>query len=151
MKKLNPIDVVFKDKAKKKEKEYLKQLSGAPSVMDIDIGKRLKELKDFNEGRDGSDDDNDDDEPDVPPTPRPSSSRTSGDIFPTPPYIPAVADGDNLTSTQRFLLDRPSVGREGAAEAIGQELTATTPWRVAFSDNITRLSHGAENRHERRR
>ena len=123
---------------KKKEREYLKQLSGAPSVMDIDTGKRLKELKDFNEGWNGSDDDDDDGEPCVPPSLQPSLSRTSGDIFPTPRCTPAVSDGDNLTSTQRFLLDRPSVGRERVAETIRQEVTATTPWPVAFSDNRRR-------------
>ena len=58
----------------------------------------LKELSDFNEGRDGGDDNSDNNEPGVPPTPRPSLSRTSGDIFPTPPYTP-VSDGDNLTPT----------------------------------------------------
>ena len=87
MKKSNPIDVVFKDKAKfdvqnpvvgsliaqvqeskKKEREYLKQLSGVPSVTDIDIGKRLKELKDFNEGWDDGDSGDDHDEPGVPQT-----------------------------------------------------------------------------------
>ena len=87
MKKSNPIDVVFKDKAKfdvqnpvvgslkaqvqeskKKEREYLKQISGVPSVTDIDIGKRLKELKDFNEGWDDGDSGDDHDEPGVPPT-----------------------------------------------------------------------------------
>ena len=87
MKKSNPIDVVFKDKAKfdvqnpvvgslkaqvqeskKKEREYLKQLSSVPSVTDIDIGKRLKELKDFNEGWDDGDSGDDHDEPGVPPT-----------------------------------------------------------------------------------
>ena len=80
MKKSNPIDAIFKDKVKfdmqnpvvgsliaqvqenkKREREYLEQLSGAPSVTDIDISRRLKELKDFNEGRDIGDDDNDDD------------------------------------------------------------------------------------------
>ena len=87
MKKSNPIEVVFKDKAKfdvqnpvvgslkaqvqeskKKEREYLKQLSSVPSVTDIDIGKRLKELKDFNEGWDDGDSGDDHDEPGVPPT-----------------------------------------------------------------------------------
>ena len=156
MKKSNPMDVVFKDKTKcdvqnpavgslivqvqenkKKQREYLKQLSGASSVTDIDIGKRLKELKDFNEGWNGSDDHDDDDEPCVPPTPQPSLSRTSEDIFSTPRCTPAVGDGDNCTSTQRFPLDRPSTGRERVAGTTGQELTATIPRPVAFSDNVT--------------
>ena len=74
----------------------------------------------------------------MPPTPRPSSLRALGDIFPTTPYTPA-SDGDNLTPTQRLLLDRPDRGGERIAEAIRQELTTTTPRRVAFSDNITRI------------
>ena len=132
MKKSNQIDVVFKDKAKfdvqnpvvgslivqvqenkKKEREYLKQLSGAPSVTDIDIGKRLKELKDFNEGRDGGDSHDDYDEPGEPPTSQPSSSRTSGDIFPTSPYTLAVDGNDNLTPVQHFfLIDQALEARE---------------------------------------
>ena len=158
MKKPNLIDEVFKDKVKfdvqnpvvgslivqpqenkKKEREYLKQLSSGPSITDIDIGKRLKESRDFNKGRDGGDSDDDHHEPGVLPTLRPSSSRTSGDIFPTPPYTPAADDDDNLTPAQRFLLDRPGAGSERVAEAIGQELTTATPRRVAFSDNITRV------------
>ena len=113
------------------------------SVTDIDIGKRLKELKDFNEGWDGGDSDDDNDEPGMPPTPQPSSWRTLGDIFPTPPYTPAVDGDDNLTPAQRFLLDRPGTGSERVAEAIGQELTTTAPQRVAFSDNITRVFSAA--------
>ena len=69
MKKSNPIDAVFKDKAlfdvqnpvvgslvaqvqenKAKERADMKQLRKAPSITDINIGKRLKELNDFNEG-----------------------------------------------------------------------------------------------------
>ena len=64
MKKLNPIDAIFKDKAKfdvqnpvvgslaalvqenkAKERTLLKQLNQAPSIKDIDIGRRLRELR----------------------------------------------------------------------------------------------------------
>ena len=75
----------------------------------------------------------------MPPTLQPSLSRTSGDVFPTPRCTPAVGDSENLTSTQRFRLDRQSTGRERVAWTIGQELTATIPRPVAFSDNISRV------------
>ena len=102
MKKSNPIDVVFKDKAKfdvqnpvvgsliaqvqenkAREREYLKQLGQAPSIKDIDIGRRLRELKDFNEGRVNDDNNNNDDEdgPGVPPTPPRPLLRMPGDLF----------------------------------------------------------------------
>ena len=80
MKKSNPIDIVFKDKAKfdvqnpvvgsliaqvqehkARERKYLKQLGQALSVKDINIGRRLRELKDFNEGRVNDDNNNNDD------------------------------------------------------------------------------------------
>ena len=135
MKKSNPINVVFKDEAKfdvqnpvvgsliaqvqenkKKEREYLKQLSKVPSITDINIGKRLRELKDFNKGRvndNNYDDDNDDEDgPGVSPTPPPPLLRTPGDLFPTPPYTPADGDDDSLTPTQHFLLRRPQTGGE---------------------------------------
>ena len=164
MKKSYPIDVVFKAKTKfdvqnpvvgsliaqvqenkKKEREYLKQLSKAPSIMDINISKRQRELKDFNDGggvNDNNDDDDDDDEdgPGVPPTRQPPSLRTPAELFPTPPYTPPDGDGDNLSSTQRFLLQRSQTRGERVAEAIGQELTRTTPQPVTFSNNITRVS-----------
>ena len=96
MKKPNPIDAVFKDKAKfdvqnpivgsliaqlqenkARERAYMKQLSQVPSITDINISDRLKELRDFNDGninddRNNNKNDNDDDGPDVPPTPTPS-------------------------------------------------------------------------------
>ena len=67
MKKSNPIDVVFKDKAKSdtqnpiigtllsqiqcgktNEKAIERQLKGAPSVNDLNITERLERLKQFN-------------------------------------------------------------------------------------------------------
>ena len=132
---------------KAKEIAYLKQLSKAPSIMDINIGKRLQVLKDFNEGRvndrNNNDDNNDDEDGQgMPPTPPPPLPRVPRDVFPTPPYTPADDDDNddaNLTPTQRFLLRRPRTGGERVAEATGQELTRTTPQRVTFSDNITRV------------
>ena len=66
IKKSNPTDVVFKDKVllnvqnpivgslvaqvqenKAREREYMKQLSTAPSITDINIGNRLKELREI--------------------------------------------------------------------------------------------------------
>ena len=164
MKKSDPIDMVFKDKVqldvqnpmvgsliaqvqenKAKVKAYLKQLSQAPLVKDTDIGRRLQELKDCNEGRvndrNNGDDNDDEDGLGVPPTsPPPQLLRTPGDVFPTPPYTPADDDDDaNLTPTQHFLLWRPRTRGKRVAEAIGQEHTRTTPQRVTFSDNITRV------------
>ena len=118
MKKSNPIYAVFKDKAKfdvqnpiggsliaqvqenkAKERAYMKQLSQAPSITDINIGNRLKELRDFN-GRTINDDrnnnDDDDDEPGVPPTPPPSFG------LPSPPRE-ELPERD-LNEAQRFLL-----------------------------------------------
>ena len=94
MKKSNPIDAVFKNKAKfdvqnpvvgsliaqvqenkAKEKVYLKQLDQAPEVVDIDIGRRPQDLSEFNEGRvndrNNNDDNNDNEDgpPGIPPTP----------------------------------------------------------------------------------
>ena len=95
MKKSNPINAVFKDKAKfdvqnpivgsliaqvqenkARERAYMKQLSQAPSITDINISDRLKELRDFNDGnindRYNNNNDDDDDGPGAPPTPPPS-------------------------------------------------------------------------------
>ena len=116
----SPIAQVQENKAK--ERVYLKQLNQAPSIRDIDIGRRLQELKDFNEGRVGdnrNNDDNNDNEdgppgiPPTPPAPPMSFRRRSSGIFPTPPNTPADDDdGTDLTPTQRFLLQRPRSGGE---------------------------------------
>ena len=134
-------------KSKEEERAYLEQLNQVPSITDLNIAKRLKELKNFNEGRindDNSDNDDEDGPPAIPPTPpAPTSSfrsRPSG-IFPTPPHTQADDDDNdtNLNPTQCFLLQRLQTGGERVAEAIGQELSRTTPQRVTFSNNITRI------------
>ena len=105
---------------KAKERAYLKQLSQAPSIRDIDIGRRLQELKDFNEGRVGdnrNNDDNNDDEdgpPGISPTPQLHQRHFAGDLvvfLPTLPNTPADDDdGMDLTPIQHFLLQRPRSG-----------------------------------------
>ena len=125
MKKSNPIDVVFKDKGlfdlqnhivgsliaqvqenKAREREYMKKLSTAPSITDINIGIRLKELRDFNDGNinDDRNDNNDDDDdgPGVPPTP---PLRL---WLPIPPRDEPGREAE-LNNGQRFLLQRPQV------------------------------------------
>ena len=104
MKKSNLIDVAFKDKAlfdvqnpivgslmaqvqenKAREREYMKQLSTAPSLTDINIGNRLKKLRDFIDGNINNDrnDNNDDnnDGPGVPPTTPPTLRLPSLSVF----------------------------------------------------------------------
>ena len=167
MKKPNPIDYVFKDKAKfdvknpvvgslfaqvnenkKKDKAYLHQLSQAPSITDIHLNRRLKELRDFNQGRVNDDDDDDDDDDDnntgsiIP--------RRSFFLPPTPPEMPPSSsrEDDGLNPTQHFLLQRPQPER--VTEAISQEPgpSKTTPERITFSDKIKRtfpISHEIMN------
>ena len=110
MKKSNPIDVVFKDNAKfdvqnrvigtllaqvnnedkKKEKAFLNQLSGAPSITDLNIGKRLQELKDFNEERVNDDDDDNNGGGVDPPPPPTVLKNPRRDIFHCHLIPPAV-------------------------------------------------------------
>ena len=120
MKKSNPIDAVFKDKAKfdtqnpiigtlltqiqsgkTNEKVTERQLKGAPSIKDLNIAVQLERLKQFNRKNDNDDNDDDDDSP-PPPTcnfgpplyypPSPSKSEEDSDI-----------EGD-LNPTQNFFL-----------------------------------------------
>ena len=169
MKKSNPIDAVFKDKAKfdvqnpvvgslvvqaqenkAREREYMKQLSKAPSITDTNIGKRLKELKEFNEGRvdeggnRSNNDSDDDDAPGVPPTPPApyqSYQRMPGDLFPMSPYTPGDDDcgeagNSNLTPTQRFLLQQPQTER--VAEAVQDN--RVIPRHVPFPKKLIEFS-----------
>ena len=123
MKKSNPIDVVFKDKAlfdmqnpivgsliaqvqenKARERECMKQLSTGPSITDINIGNRLKELRDFSDGNiNDNRNDNNDDGPGVPPSPPPRLR------LPSPPRDEPGKEPE-LNDAQRFLLQRPRWG-----------------------------------------
>ena len=98
MKKPTSIEYIFKDRAKfdvqnpvigslynqitaaekkKKEKALLQTFSKAPTIKDIDIGRRLRELRDFNDSRRNDDDDDDDDGND--------SNRGNNSGLPPPP------------------------------------------------------------------
>ena len=114
MKKSNPTDVVFEDKAKfdmqnpvigtlltqkqsgkRNEKAIAKKLRGAPSIKDLNIAERLERLKQYNRGNNNDDDD------DPPP---------STPIFDPPLYYPSSpfkGDSDiedDLNPTQKLLL-----------------------------------------------
>ena len=123
MKKSNPIDVVFKDKAKfdtqnpiigtlltqieseksKTEKAVDNQLEGAPSIKDLMIAERLEQLRESNRKNNNDNDDNADDNP-PPPSAPPSCVP--------PPYYPPLLSISNedsniendLNLTQKLLL-----------------------------------------------
>ena len=177
MKKPTSIEYIFKDRAKfdvqnpvigslynqitaaenkKKEKALLQTFSKAPTIKDIDIGRRLRELRDFNDSRRNDDDDDDDDDgnrgnnsglkpPPLPSIPLSSSTPrlSRGEFPPTPP--PSCRDdsspSSSLTATQRFLLQRPQSERVAEAEAIGQEPGSSGPTasRVIFSERVQRI------------
>ena len=174
MKKPTPLEYIFKDRAKfdvqnpivgslynqlKKtqdkinEKQYLKQISTAPNIKDLEFGNRLKELRDFNDQRrnKNDDDDNNDDDNDrgnnnnsgnssgLPPLSTPSSSRNA--FPPTPPTTvrrederrPSSSSSSSLTPTQRFLL-RP----EREAEAIAESTAGPSRQRVTVASDAVR-------------
>ena len=140
MKKSNPIDVAFKDKAKfdtqspiigtlltqiesgktKNEKSIQNQLKGVLSIKDIMIAERLERLRESNRKNDNDNDDNDDDNH------HPPSAPSS---FVPPPYYPlslSIDDEDSdikndLNLTQKFLLqdtrrqERIAVGKKTSA------------------------------------
>ena len=123
MKKSNPIDVVFKDKAKfdtqnpiigtlltqieseksKTEKAVDNQLEGAPSIKDLMIAERLEQLRESNRKNINDNDDNANDNP-PPPSAPPSCVP--------PPYYPPLLSISNedsniendLNLTQKLLL-----------------------------------------------
>ena len=149
MKKLNPIEVMFKDKSKfdvqnpvvsslitqvvdnkKKEKEILRALDQALLIKDLNIEKRFHDLKNFNEGSNNDDDDDDDNIGQLPGSSQylSSSSRRNELSLPhTLPILPAAP----LNAVQRFLLCLQKV-----AEAIGHELTATRLLKITLSNKI---------------
>ena len=130
MKKSNPIDIVFKDKAKfdtqnpiisrllieiqsgktKSEKAIENQLKGAPSIKDLQIAEQLERLKQYNKSN--NNDDNDDGDDDTPPPPAPPSASIF-DVLPH--YLPLLSfdsdddsDIEGENSIQKFLLgDKP--------------------------------------------
>ena len=160
MKKSNPIDAIFKDKAKfdvqnpivgsltaqvqenkARERAYMKQLSQAPLITDINIDNRLKELRDFNNGNINDDRNNnnnnninnnnnndDDDGPGVPPTP---SLRFR---LPSPPR--EERPEENLNEAQRFLLQRPQPVNAPEPTRQQQVAIAAIPRQVTFSYNV---------------
>ena len=89
MKKSNPVDVVFRDKAQfdiqnriigalltqiesgetKNEKAIENQLKGVPSIKDLMIAEQLEQLRESNRKNNNNDDDNDDDNPPLPSAP----------------------------------------------------------------------------------
>ena len=126
MKKSNPIDIVFKDKAKfdtqnpiisrllieiqsgktKSEKAIENQLKGAPSIKDLQIAEQLERLKQYNKSN--NNDDNDDGDDDAPPPPAPPSASIF-DVLPH--YLPLLSfdsdddsDIEGENSIQKFLL-----------------------------------------------
>ena len=130
MKKSNPIDIVFKDKAKfdtqnpiisrllieiqsgrtKSEKAIENQLKGAPSIKDLQIAEQLERLKQYNKSN--NNDDNDDGDDDTPPPPAPPSASIF-DVLPH--YLPLLSfdsdddsDIEGENPIQKFLLgDKP--------------------------------------------
>ena len=101
MKKSNPIDVVFKDKAKfdvqnsiigslvaqvhenkTNEKAILNQLSGAPSTKDIELAERLAKLRGETNNNNNNNNNNDNNDnnfsPFLPPLPLPPTPPPSG-------------------------------------------------------------------------
>ena len=155
MKKPNPIDVVFKDKAKfdvqnpvigflvaqvqenkKNEKEILNQMSRAPSTKDVCIIERLAKSKNDN---------NDDD--DNFPLPLPPLSTLLG-FFSSRGRAKSDDDDDNdkdrnLTPTQRFLFNQPQ--QERIAIAVGESGATTStllqvkPCKVKFSEKLNKV------------
>ena len=161
LKKPNPVDVVFEDKAKfdvqnliigslvaqvqenkTNEKATLNQISGAPSTKDIELAEHLAKLR----GEKKNDNNNNE------------NSNNNGNNFPpflcslpqppTPPSSPPDGgDGEsdyddenrNLTPTQRFLLDQPqrtavAVGANNAATSMPLQKKA-----VRFSENLSKV------------
>ena len=155
-KKKNPIDVIFKDKAKfdvqnpvigslvsqvqehtKNERAILNPMSIAPSTKDVYITERLAKLKDDNN-------DDDDNFPLPPPPPPPSMSpgyfcsrrrAESDDDYDN-------GEGRDLTPTQRFLFNQPQ--QEKIAIAVGERATTSTslqvkPRKVKFSEKLNKV------------
>ena len=121
MKKPNPVNVIFKDKAHfdvqnpiisslNNEKAIFEQIKKAPSTKNVTISNRLEKLKKINNKNNNDDNDSDDDDDD--------DGDGNDDLprLPTPPLFPPKnnefdgkfdSDDEKLTPTQKFLLDKP--------------------------------------------
>ena len=128
---------------KQKEKKELENISKAPSILDLQIRKRLEKLKKFDQGIDDDDDDDDGNNkpsggnnnqfdpfariPDIPPPPPPPSP---GPGLPTPPPTPGPS------SIRTFLLEDKPPFEKG--EAILEGLTPPAK-NVTFSDTLQKV------------
>ena len=137
MKKPNPVNVIFKDKAhfdvqnpiigllavqvSNNEKAIFEQIKKAPSTKDVTISERLEKLKKFDNKNNNDDDDSDDNDDDG-----------NGDLprLPTLPSFPPKNnefdsefdfDDEKLTPIQKFLLDKPQ--KEKLTVAVGENRT----------------------------
>ena len=142
MKKPNPIDVVFKDKAswlkiigslveKKNEIAILNQMSSVPSTKDVYIAERLAKLKDNN---------NNDDNFPLPLPPPPPSTLPS--LFSSRGRAKSNDDGSDDGRNLTFLLNQPQ--RERIAIAVGESVTTSKPLqvkprKVKFSENLNKV------------
>ena len=159
MKKPNPVNVIFKDKAHfdvqnpiigslaaqliNNEKVIFEQIKKAPSTKDITISERLEKLKKFdnkNNSDDDIDDDNDDGNGDLPSLPTPPLFVPKNNEF----NSEFDFDNQKFTLTQKFLLDKPQ--KEKLAVAVGENQTTaaaqlqekTTAKKVKFCDDLAK-------------
>ena len=157
MKKPNPVNVIFKDKAhfavqnpiisslaaqvSNNEKAIFEQIKKTPSTKDVTIFERLEKLKKFNNKNKNDYNDNDDDgNNDLPRLWTPPSLPPKNNEF------DSEFDSDNkkLTPTQKFLLDKPQ--KERLAVAVGENRSfapqpqeKTTAKKIKFSDDLTKI------------
>ena len=135
---------------KQKEKKELENIGKAPSILDLQIQKRLENLKKFDQGIDDDDDDDDDNnnnkgnkgnnnsfDPfarlDLPPPPPPPSPSVG---FPTPPSTPSTPAKSTIKS---FLLDENSKPSRGERVAILDSETPTSSKNITFSDTLQKV------------
>ena len=164
MRKPNPIDAVFKDKAKfdtrnpiigtpltqvelgkiNNEKQIKKQLKAAPSIKNLKIAEQLKRLRDFNRKRvdDYSDDDDNKDDDDNgfgPPASLPPAPPFGLPLY-NPPS-PLISKDDNeiakdLTPAQKFLLGDTAKAPPFAAR---EKVAVAVAEKIGFSENLSEL------------
>ena len=159
MKKPNPVNVIFKDKAhfdvqnsiigllavqvSNNEKAIFEQIKKAPSAKDVTISETLEKLKKFNKKNNNDDDDNDDDNdgngnllrlPTLPSFP-PKNNEFDGEFD---------SQDEKLTPIQKFLLDKPQKEKLGVAVGenqafVPQPQEKTTAKKVKFSDDLAKI------------